>query len=126
MTRRKRRHTPEWQWQREQELTGAYYDFRWREVLDPLHEQLVRWKAGELAHDDADQAIHETHQQNQRVYRFFTQSRHLLVREIQWDREWFEPWAADHSPPPGTKLVPMLGRPPFAAPRGRESDDETP
>ena len=84
------------------------------------------WKAEVVFHEDIDLAIHETHQQNQRVYRFFTQSRRLQVREIQWDREWFEPWAADHPPPAGIELAPLLGRPPFPAPRGRESDDETP
>lgn len=40
MSRKKRRQTPEWQW--EQALIDAYYDHRWRQVLDPLYEKFQR------------------------------------------------------------------------------------
>jgi hypothetical protein len=55
MTRKKKRETPEYQW--EETLLEAYYDHRWHEVLDPLYEKFQRWKAGELPHDDMNHAI---------------------------------------------------------------------
>jgi hypothetical protein len=42
MSRKKRGQTPGRQW--EQALLDAYYGFRWRQALDPLYEQLLRWK----------------------------------------------------------------------------------
>ena len=41
-----------------------YYDYRWRQVLDPLYDKFQRWKAGELTHWDMGEAIHEMHKQN--------------------------------------------------------------
>jgi hypothetical protein len=110
MSRKKRRETPEWQW--EEALIEAYHDLRWREVLEPLYEKFQRWKAGELDHDDMDHAIHETHKQTQEVYKFFIQRKALLIKFIQWDDEWFEAWAKDHPPPPGIQLAPP---PPWAS-----------
>jgi hypothetical protein len=101
---RKKRQTPEWQW--EQALIDAYYDYRWHQVLDPLYEKLQRWKAGELAHADVDKAIHETHKQNRELYHLFRESRSFLVGLIQWDRDWFEGWVVENPPPPGVELVP--------------------
>jgi len=103
MSRKKRRQTPEWQW--EQALIDAYYDYRWHQVLDPLYEKFQRWKAGELTHADMDQAIHETHKKNQELYRLFTQKRSFLIGLIQLD-EWFDEWVANNPPPPGVRLVP--------------------
>jgi hypothetical protein len=91
----------------EQALIDAYYDYRWRQVLDPLYEQFQRWKAGELTHADMDRAIHETHKQNQDLYRLFRENRRLLVGLIQWDRAWFDGWVADNPPPSGVELVPF-------------------
>jgi len=34
MSRKKRRQRPEWKW--EQALIDAYYDYRWRQMLNPL------------------------------------------------------------------------------------------
>jgi hypothetical protein len=110
MSRKKRRDTPEWQW--EQALIDDYYDYRWRQVLDPLYEKFQRWKAGELTHHDMDQAIHETHKQDQELYKLFRESRRFLIGLIQWNREWFEGWVTDHPPPPGVELAPIPGRPP--------------
>jgi len=104
MSRKKRSQTPEWQW--EQALIDAYYDHRWRQVLEPLYEKFQRWKGGEFTHADMDRAIHEAHKEGQEVYRFFTEKRSWLVSLIQLDREWFEPWVTDHPPPPGVELVP--------------------
>ena len=102
---RKKRETPKWQW--EQSLIDDYYDYRWREVLDPLYDKFRRWKAGELTHDDMDQAIHETHKRNQDLYKLFIEGRRSLVVSIQWDRVWFEGWVVEHPPPPGVELVPF-------------------
>ncbi len=105
MSHKKRRETPEWQW--EEALIAAYYDHRWRQVLDPLYEQFQRWQAGELTHADMDQAIHETHKQTREVYSFFTERRDTLIAIIQWDQAWFKTWVADHPPPPGVQLTPV-------------------
>jgi hypothetical protein len=87
-----------WQW--EQALIDAYYDYRWREILDPLYEKFQRWKAGELSHDDMDAAIHQTHKQTRKLYTLFSESRSFLVRLIQWDAAWFDEWVIHHPPPP--------------------------
>jgi len=100
-----RQQTSEHEW--EQALIDAYYDYRWRQVLDSLYEQFQRWKAGELTHADMDRAIHETHKQNQDLYRLFRENRRLLARLIQWDRAWFDGWLVDNPPPPGVELVPF-------------------
>jgi hypothetical protein len=109
MSRKKRRETPAWKW--EQALIDDYYDYRWREVLNPLYEKFKRWEAGELNHWDIDQAIHETHKENQHLYSLFNESRRFLVGMIQWDEEWFRGWVADHPPPAGIQLAPRRGRP---------------
>jgi len=92
------------QW--EQMLIDDYYDYRWREILEPLYEMFQLWHAGELSHDDMDQAIHETHKKTQKAYSFFLERRPWLVTMIQWDREWFRTWLKDHEPPPDVELVP--------------------
>jgi len=102
MTHKKRTQTPEYQW--EQSLLDAYYDYRWRQVLDPLYEKFKLWKAGALGHMDMDQAVHQTHKKTQEVYVFFTQKRDWLVRVIQLDEEWFQAWVKDNPPPEGYTL----------------------
>lgn len=37
---RKQRQPPEWQW--EQALIDAYYDYRWHQLLEPLCETFQR------------------------------------------------------------------------------------
>jgi hypothetical protein len=109
MSRKKRRQTPEYKW--EQALIDDYYDHRWRQVLNPLYEKFKRWEAGELQHHDMDQAIHETHKQNQELYRLFRESRSFLVGLIQWDEEWFDEWVMDHPPPQGIEPMPPRAGP---------------
>ena len=109
MSRKKRRETPEYKW--EQALLDDYYDYRWRQVLNPLYEKFKRWEAGELAHWEMDQAIHETHKETQHLYSLFTEKRSLLVGMIQWDEEWFAQWIVDHPPPAGIQLMPRRARP---------------
>ncbi len=93
---------PEYQW--EQALLDAYYDYRWREVLEPMYQNFQKWKDGELDHMDIDEAIHLTHKQTQEVYVFFTQKRDRLVRLIQHNEGWFQPWVRDNPPPAGYPL----------------------
>ena len=59
------RNKPVRQW--EQDLIDAYYDHSYRQVLDPLYEQFQRWKAGELSHEDMNEAIHKVHRENQKL-----------------------------------------------------------
>src|SRR5258708_37321247 len=73
MSRKHHRNSPAWQW--EQALIAAYYDMQYHRVLDPLYEKFQQWKAGELAHEEIYQAIHEVRCQNQQLYSFFTQCR---------------------------------------------------
>lgn len=105
--KKKRRLSPRRQW--EQDLVSAYYDHRWRELLEPLYGQFQQWKAGQLSHEDLGQAIHEYYKENRERYKFFEHKRESLVLWIQWDRDWFEPWVAENPPPPGVEL----GPPPF-------------
>jgi len=90
----------------EQDLIDAYYDHYNHQILDPLYEQFQQWKAGELTHEDMNQAIHKVHKENQKLYTLFTRSRKDLVWMIQCDREWFAAWVPDHPPPPGVELLP--------------------
>ena len=97
MARKKRRDAPEWQW--EQSLIDHYYDFRHRELLEPLYEQFQRWKAGDLSHADLHETIHHIHKQNQQLYSFFSNKRDFLTGAIQMDDEWFDVWIKDHPRP---------------------------
>jgi hypothetical protein len=91
----------------EQALIDAYYDHRWRQVLQPLHDDFQRWAAGELQHDDLNRAIHETHKKSQELYTLFTQSRGWLVKVIQFDEDWYRGWVKDHPAPVGERGVPL-------------------
>jgi hypothetical protein len=102
MAHKKRTQTPEYQW--EQALLDAYYDYRWREVLEPLYQKFQQWKVGELDQIDMSEAIHQTHKQTQEVYRFFTEKRDWLVRVIQLNEAWFQQWVKDNPPPEGYSL----------------------
>lgn len=95
MTARNR--TPHYQW--EQEMIDASYDYQWHLVLDPLYEQFQRWKAGEVSHDEMDEAIHKTHKACQQVYSLFARKRDFLVGVIQFNEEWFPKWVKDHPKP---------------------------
>jgi hypothetical protein len=41
-------------------------------ALDPIHQQLQRWKAVEISHLGMDEAIHKMHKACQHVYSLFT------------------------------------------------------
>ena len=89
--------SPQRQW--EQALVDAYYDYRWRQVLQPLHDDFQRWAAGELTHDDLDQEIHQTHKKIRELYRMFSEKREWLARAIQLDEDWYREWVKDHPAP---------------------------
>ena len=100
---KKRRDTPEWQW--EQALIDAYYDARWREVFDALHTQLHDWESGKLAHDEMSDALHAAHKGSQEVYTFFgDRNRDHLILFIALDEAWFTPWLSAHPAPQGIDL----------------------
>jgi hypothetical protein len=92
----------------EQDLIDVYYDYYYHQILDPLYEQFQQWKVGKLTHEDMDQAIHNVHKENQKLYSFFTQRGKDLVWMIQCDQEWFTAWVPDHPPPPGVELLPNI------------------
>ncbi len=105
MSRHEKQHqTPEWQW--EQALIDAYYDHRWRQLLEPLCETFQRWKAGELTHADVDRAMEEAYKEKCWISNLFAQRRDRTVALIQWwDREWFEAWVEKYRPPSGVRPV---------------------
>ena len=80
-------------------MIDAYYDYQWRLTLDPLYDKFQQWKAGELSHDEMDQAVHQTHKSCQDVYNLFTTKRDLLVRIIEFNQVWFLQWAQGHPKP---------------------------
>ena len=41
-------------------MIDDYYDYQWRQALEPLYEQFQHWKAGELPHDEMENAVHKT------------------------------------------------------------------
>jgi len=93
-----KKHSPLYQW--EQEMLDAFHDYQWHLVLDPLYEKFQHWKAGELSHEELDEAIHKTHKDCQKVYSLFTNNHDFLVSAIQVNEDWFPKWVNDH-PKPG-------------------------
>ncbi len=94
----------------EQAVIDAYYNHRWRQILEPLSEKFRRWEAGGLEHADMDQAIHEAHKQTQKVYSLFLEKRETLAAMIQWDHEWFVPWARERGYPLELVRDPLVRR----------------
>jgi hypothetical protein len=93
----------------EQTLINDYYDHRWRRIIEPLCDELQRWKDGKASHADMDQVLETTHRQICEVRNLFDQRQDRLVLLIQWlDREWFEAWVRGHAPPKGARLAPPL------------------
>lgn len=86
------------QW--EQELIDDYYDYRWHQIMEPLCDRMQAWKEGDLTHTEMDQTLEEAHQQICEVRSLFRQRQDRLVNLVQhWDREWFENWVREHTPP---------------------------
>lgn len=97
MSQKRRRDTPQWAW--EQALIDAYYDHRWRAVLDPLARAVERWTAGELDHVDLARAALRIRKGANQLDYLFSEKRDYLVRLIEFDSDWFEPWVAAHPRP---------------------------
>jgi len=87
-------------------LIEDYRDYRWRQLMEPMCDKMQKWKAGEFTHTDMDQALEECHQRVCELRNIINQREDRLVMLIQMlDREWFETWMGEHSPPPGARLV---------------------
>ncbi len=98
--------SPEREWQ--QKLIDDYYDYRWKQILEPLYQDFQHWKAAERSQADMNQAIHAAHKESQQIYTFFARGHDTLVGWIQMDRDWFEPWLANNPAPPGARLIPRI------------------
>lgn len=98
--------TPAQQW--EDRLVDDYRNHRWRRLMEPMCDKMEKWRAGELTYSDMDQALEECHQQACELRNILIQRKDRLVTLIQYlDREWFEAWVKDYSPPPGARVVPQ-------------------
>ncbi len=96
----------------EEALTNAYWDYRWRKIMDPLCETFQAWKAGKVGHTDVNQAIDTAYSEKSTINSLLTYRPDRAAAVIQWwDREWFEAWLEKNRPPAGTKIEapPELG-----------------
>ncbi len=91
----------------EQTLVDDYYNYRWRQVMDPLCDQLQNWKAGQLSHQEMDNVMTKVQADIWEIRNIFGQRRDRLVNLVQWlDREWFLEWIIEYAPPPGAPVLP--------------------
>lgn len=89
----------------EQALTDAYWDYRWRRIMDPLCDTFQRWKAGELGHADVERAIDQAYKEKCAINSLLTSRPDRAAAIIQWwDREWFLKWIEENRPPAGVVL----------------------
>ena len=96
----------------ERALTDAYWDYRWRKIMEPLCETFQRWKAGELSHQDVDKAIDEAYKEKCLINNLLTYRPDRAAAVIQWwDREWFLKWIESNRPPAGHE-IPDMPNPP--------------
>jgi hypothetical protein len=97
----------------EETLTEAYWDYRWRKIMDPLCDTFQRWKAGELSHSDVDKAIDVAYKEKCSINSLLSQRPDRAAGIIHWwDPEWFETWIEENRPPAGVEL----GKPTAEAP----------
>ncbi len=90
----------------EDRLVADYREYRWRLLMEPMCQRMEKWKAGELTTEEMDRAFEE-------CYRHITELRHILNQRTDraalliqvLDREWFEEWVKQHTPPPGAPVV---------------------
>jgi hypothetical protein len=81
-------------------LTDAYWDYRWRKIMDPLCDTFQRWKAGELDHEDVDKAIDTAYKEKCMVNNLLAYRPDRAAAVIQWwDRELFLTWIEENRPP---------------------------
>ncbi|MEJ2733258.1 MAG: hypothetical protein P8189_06765 [Anaerolineae bacterium] len=92
----------------EKTLTDAYWDYRWRKIMDPLCDTFQKWKAGELGHSDVNDAIDRAYKEKCLVNNLLTYRPDRAAAIIQWwDREWFLEWIKENRPPADVDLGPM-------------------
>ena len=83
----------------EQRMIDAYYDYRWRRMLEPLCETFQAWKAGKIGYAEVDQAIEGVYKEKCALNNLFSQRHDRTACLIQvWDREWFDAWVKEHRP----------------------------
>ena len=93
----------------EQKLVDDYYNYRWHQVMDPLCDQLQRWKAGNLSPQEMDSVMDKVQSEIWEIRNIFGQRRDRLVNLVQWlDREWFLEWIQEYNPPPGAPILSHL------------------
>jgi len=99
---KKKQNSPEDKW--EEELLGAFYDYRWHEVLDPLYNKMQLWKADQLDHEiilgDIERVQKELKEANQ-LLRF---NRKFVLSIVMATEDFFKPWIAGHPVPPGVVI----------------------
>ena len=89
----------------EEQLTEAYWDYRWRKIMEPLCETFQSWKAGELGHEDVNGAIDEAYKEKCLINNLVTYRADRAAAVIQWwDREWFLAWIEENRPPAHVQL----------------------
>ncbi len=89
----------------EEVLTDAYWDYRWRKIMEPLCETFQKWKAGEVGHPDVDRAIDEAYKEKCLINSLLSQRADRAAAIIQlWDREWFLAWIEENRPPAGVEI----------------------
>lgn len=89
----------------EEKLTEAYWDYRWRQIMDPLCDTFQRWKAGECGHKDVNDAIDRAYKEKCMINSLLEQRPDRSAAVIQWwDRDWFEAWIEENRPPAGIQI----------------------
>lgn len=89
----------------EEAMTEAYWDYRWRQIMEPLCETFQRWKAGELGHDDVDRAIDAAYKEKCSINTLLAQREDRAAAIIHWwDPEWFEAWIEENRPPAHVRI----------------------
>jgi hypothetical protein len=89
----------------EEQLTDAYWDYRWRKIMEPLCETFQSWKAGDLGHEDVNDAIDEAYKEKCLINNLVTYRPDRAAAVIQWwDREWFLAWIEENRPPADVQL----------------------
>lgn len=67
---------------------------------------MEKWRAGEPTSAEIEQAFEECYQKITELRHILNQRSDRAALLIQvLDREWFEGWIREHTPPPGARVV---------------------
>ncbi len=89
----------------EEKLTEAYWDYRWRQIMDPLCDTFQRWKAGDCGNEDVNHAIDRAYKEKCAINSLLDQRADRAAAIIQWwDHDWFEAWIKENRPPAGVEI----------------------